>query len=68
MYEACLTLQQFANSLRISFNITDYFQEDITLNFAPGKHFLVGGIELNNSANIVMKGQLGRITKAKNQL
>ena len=60
-YEACLTLQQFANRV----NTTDYFQENITLNFAVGNHFLVGGIELNNSANIVIKGQLEGLQKPK---
>ena len=60
-FKACLTLQQFANRV----NTTDYFQENITLNFALGNHFLVGGIELNNSANIVMKGQLEGLEKPK---
>ena len=53
--EACYTLQQFANEVLNS--STKFFLENITLTFAPGKHLLVGGIKLYNTANIVINSQ-----------
>ena len=54
MFNACLTLQQFAFSTE--FNSTQYLQKNITVIFSPGKHFLTGGIELNNTANVDITG------------
>ena len=55
MYEACFTLQQFAE--RVQNNSARYFQENISLSFAPGKHILLGGIELRNTASVDIRGQ-----------
>ena len=55
--KSCLTLQQFAKR--------DYSQVNIILNFAPGKHFIEGGLEFNNTANIVIIGQLEGLEKPK---
>ena len=67
MYNACFTLQKFARSTEI--NSSQYLQQNMTINFAPGKHFLTGGIELNNTASVVITGfeaeQLPEITCEK---
>ena len=54
---SCLTLQQFAKS--------GYSEMNITLNFTPGKHFIEGGLEFNNTPNIVIRGQLEGLEKPK---
>ena len=51
--EACCTLQQFAAS-----SSNESFRENITLIFAPGKHHIVGGVQLNNTTNVTIKGQI----------
>ena len=51
-YESCFTLQQFAKRAASA----EYFQSNLTLTFVPGKHYLVGGVQLNNTANIALHG------------
>ena len=54
MYDACSTLQQFAKQVYL--NSSFFFYSNITIEFAVGKHRLKGGIEFNQTVNVVLKG------------
>ena len=58
-YKSCFTLQQFAKRAASA----EYFQSNLTLIFVPGKHYLVGGVQLNNTANIALHGLPGNESK-----
>ena len=57
----CYTIQQFA--MRISNDFVN--MENLTLFVTPGRHFLVGGIELNNTTNIIIRGILDSENQAE---
>ena len=56
-FQRCYTLQQFAE-------VYENLSKDISLSFSPGEHLLVGGIELNNTVNVIIEGQQNNGAKA----
>ena len=59
MFDACGRLQELSSE-------NNYSQENITLLFSPGHHFLEGGISLSGIEHAVLKGQLSNVTRPPN--
>ena len=51
--KACFTLQEFATH-----SSNEGFHENITLIIAPGTHYVVGSVQLDNTAYVTIKGQI----------